>query len=137
MGNKDATSFVAQFTHNAMRIVIGFLFLLHGLEKLFGMFGADPVELISRLGVAGLLEAVGGALILLGLFTRPVAFILAGEMAFAYFTAHLPRGLVPLMNGGERAVFYSWVFLFFAANGAGVFSLDRLFRARRGSREAG
>lgn len=137
MGNKDASSVVAQFTHNAMRIVIGFLFLLHGLEKLFGMFGREPVELISRLGAAGLLEAVGGALILLGLFTRPVAFILSGEMAFAYFTAHLPRGLVPLMNGGERAVFYSWVFLFFAANGAGVFSLDRLLRARRGSREAG
>ena len=95
------------------------------------------MELLSRLGAAGLLEAIGGALILLGLFTRPVAFILAGEMAVAYFTAHLPRGFWPLMNGGERAVFYCWVYLFFAANGAGAFSLDRLIRARRRSREAG
>ena len=137
MGKEGANSGVAHFTHNAMRIVVGLLFWLHGLEKLFGMFGREEVELMSRLGAAGLLEAGGGALILLGLFTWPVAFILAGEMAVAYFTAHMPRGLMPLMNGGERAVFYSWVFLFFAANGAGAFSLDGLIRARRRSREAG
>ncbi len=138
MGKEGASSGVAQLTHNAMRIVVGLLFWLHGLEKLFGIFGrGEPVELISRLGAAGLLEAGGGALILLGLFTRPVAFILAGEMAVAYFTAHMPRGFLPLMNGGERAVFYSWVFLFFAANGAGAFSLDGLIRARRRSQEGG
>ena len=138
MGNEGASSGVAQFTHSAMRIVVGLLFWLHGIEKLFGILGREePVELLSRLGAAGLLEAIGGALILLGLFTRPVAFILAGEMAVAYFTAHLPRGFWPLMNGGERAVFYCWVYLFFAANGAGAFSLDRLIRARRRSREAG
>ncbi len=138
MGNEGASSGVAQFTHSAMRIVVGLLFWLHGIEKLFGILGQEePVELLSRLGAAGLLEAIGGALILLGLFTRPMAFILAGEMAVAYFTAHLPRGFWPLMNGGERAVFYCWVYLFFAANGAGAFSLDRLIRARRRSREAG
>ena len=138
MGNEGASSGVAQFTHSAMRIVVGLLFWLHGIEKLFGLLGPEePVALLSRLGAAGLLEAIGGALILLGLFTRPVAFILAGEMAVAYFTAHLPRGFWPLMNGGERAVFYCWVYLFFAANGAGAFSLDRLIRARRRSREAG
>lgn len=137
MGKEGANSGMAQLTHTAMRIVVGLLFWFHGIEKLFGMFGREePVELVSRLGAAGLLEAGGGALILLGLFTRPVAFILAGEMAVAYFTAHMPRGFLPLMNGGERAVFYSWVFLFFAANGAGAFSLDGLIRARRRSQEA-
>lgn len=137
MGMESVRSGVAQFTHNTLRIVVGFLFLLHGLEKLFGMFGFDePVELMSRLGAAAVIEAVGGPLIMLGLFTRPVAIILAGEMAVAYFTAHMPRGPWPIMNAGERAVFYCWVYLFFAANGAGAFSLDAL-RARRRSRGAG
>ena len=83
---------------------MGFLFWLHGLQKLFGMFGFDePVELMSRIGAAAVIETVGGPLIILGLFTQPVAFILAGEMAVAYFTAHMPKGLWPIMNGGERA----------------------------------
>ena len=83
---------------------MGFLFWLHGLQKLFGMFGFDePVELMSRIGAAAVIETVGGPLIILGLFTRPVVFILAGEMAVAYFTAHMPKGLWPIMNGGERA----------------------------------
>lgn len=100
---------------------MGFLFWLHGLQKLFGMFGFDePVELMSRIGAAAVIETVGGPLIILGLFTQPVAFILAGEMAVAYFTAHMPKGLWPIMNGG----------------GAGSFSLDGLW-ARRRSREAG
>ena len=138
MENEGARSGVAHFTHNAMRIVVGFLFWLHGLEKLFGMFGRDePVELMSRLGAASVIETIGGALIILGLFTRPVAFILAGEMAVAYFTSHMPRGPWPIMNAGERAAFYCWAYLFFAANGAGAFSLDGLLRARRRSRVAG
>ena len=84
---------------------MGFLFWLHGLQKLFGMFGFDePVELMSRIGAVAVIETVGGPLIILGLFTRPVAFILAGEMAGAYFTAHMPKGLWAIMNGGERAV---------------------------------
>ncbi len=137
METESMRSGVAQFTHNALRIVVGFLFWLHGLEKRFGIFGFDePVELMSRMGAAAVIETVGGPLIILGLFTRPVAFILAGEMAVAYFTAHMPRGLWPIMNAGERAVFYCWVYLFFAANGAGAFSLDGLW-ARRRSREAG
>jgi putative oxidoreductase len=81
--------------------VVGFLFWLHSLQKLFGMFGFDePVEFMSRIGAAAVIETVGGPLIILGLFTRPVAFILAGEMAVAYFTAHMPKGLWPIMNGG-------------------------------------
>lgn len=138
MENEGARSGVAHFTHNAMRIVVGFLFWLHGLQKLFGILGRDePVELMTRLGAAGVLETVGGALIILGLFTRPVAFILAGEMAVAYFTVHMPRSLWPIMSGGEGPAFYCWTFLFFAANGAGAFSLDGLLRARRRSRVGG
>ncbi len=138
MENEGARTGVAHFTHNTMRIVVGFLFWLHGLQKLFGILGwGEPVELTSRLGAAGVIETVGGALIMLGLFTRPVAFILAGEMAVAYFTAHLPRGFWPIMSRGELPALYCWVYLFFAANGAGAFSLDGLLRARRRSREAG
>jgi len=137
MENQGARWGVPHFTHNAMRIVVGFLFWLHGLQKVFGILGRDePVDLASRIGAAGVIETVGGALIILGLFTRPVAFVLAGEMAVAYFTAHLPRGFWPIMNGGEAAVFFCWTFLFFAANGAGAFSLDGLFGARRRSRLA-
>ncbi len=137
MENEGARTGMAHFTHNALRIVVGFLFWLHGLQKMFGVLGRDePVELMTRIGAAGVLETVGGAMIILGLFTRPVAFVLAGEMAVAYFTAHLPRGFWPVMNGGEAAVFFCWVFVFFAANGAGEFSLDGLLRARRRSRIA-
>ena len=138
MENEGARAGVAHFTHNTLRIVVGLLFWLHGLQKMFGVLGwGEPVEFASRFGVAGVLEAIGGPLIILGLFTRPVAFLLAGEMAFAYFTAHLPRGFWPVMNGGERPALYCWAFLFFAANGAGAFSLDGLLRARRRLRIGG
>ncbi len=138
MENEGARTGVAHFTHNAMRIVVGFLFWLHGLQKLFGILGRDePVELMSWLGAAGVIESIGGVLIILGLFTRPVAFILAGEMAIAYFRVHMPRDLWPIMNRGELSALYCWTYLFFAANGAGAFSLDGLLRARRRSRVAG
>ncbi|MCH7892568.1 MAG: DoxX family protein, partial [Gemmatimonadetes bacterium] len=91
----------------------------------------------SRIGAAAVIETIAGPLIILGLFTRPVAFILAGEMAVAYFSVHMPRSLWPIMSGGERPAFYCWTFLFFAANGAGAFSLDGLLRARRRSRVGG
>jgi putative oxidoreductase len=112
-----------------LRIVVGYLYLSHGSAKLLGiphvkMF--ENVQLFSLMGFAGVLELVGGALILIGLFTRPAAFILSGEMAFAYFMAHASRGtpLVPSLNGGELAVVYCFVFLFFAAAGAGAWSVD-------------
>jgi putative oxidoreductase len=88
-----------------------------------------PVELFSLIGLAGVLELFGGALLLVGLFTRPVAFILSGEMAFAYFMAHAPRGFWPILNGGELAALYSFVFLYLAAAGGGPWSLDRLRHA--------
>ena len=114
----------------ALRIVAGYLFVQHGTAKLFGvphvaMF--DHLNLMSLLGLAGVLELVGGALVLLGLFTRAAAFILSGEMAVAYFTAHASHGnvLLPTLNQGEAAVLYCFVFLFLAVAGGGAWSVDR------------
>ncbi|MGH7504689.1 MAG: DoxX family protein [Longimicrobiales bacterium] len=122
--------------HGLLRIVAGFTFWQHGAQKLLGWFGGfgpdgGTAELASRFGVAGVLEFFGGILIVLGLLTRPVAFILAGEMAVAYFTAHLPRGFWQMQNGGEPPTLYAFIFLFLAAAGAGALSLDRLLSSRR------
>ncbi len=116
---------------SVLRIIVGFLYIQHGMSKLLGFPVAfpRPIELFSLLGLAGILELFGGALILAGLFTRPVAFILSGEMAIAYFMAHAPKGFWTLMNGGEAAVFYCFVFLYLAAAGAGPWSVDRLRNA--------
>ena len=115
--------------HALLRIVAAYLFLQHGTAKLFGvphvaMF--DHVQLASLIGVAGILELVGGALILIGLFTRIAAFLLSGEMAVAYFMAHASQGhfLTPMLNEGELAVLYCFVFLFLAASGPGAWSVD-------------
>lgn len=110
--------------HGVMRIVVGFLFWTHGAQKLLGWLGGDQAELLSRFGAAGVLEFFGGILIMLGLFTRPTAFILSGQMAVAYFWIHVARGFWPWANGGELAVLYSFVFLFLAAAGGGALSLD-------------
>ncbi len=119
------------------RIVIAFLFFTHGGQKLFGWFGRDEtVELFSRMGVAGVLEVFGGLLLALGLFTRPVAFILSGQMAVAYFWIHGQSGLLPWVNGGELAAIYCWIFLIFAAAGPGSFSLDGLIRSKKVSKGA-
>lgn len=112
---------------SVFRIILGMLFLAHGLVKLFGYpVGAQPgqVPLVSLFGLAGVLELVGGAAIVLGLFTRPVAFLLSGQMAVAYFMAHASQGFLPILNGGELAIIYSFAFLYFAAAGAGPWSLD-------------
>jgi putative oxidoreductase len=109
-----------------LRIVTAVLFLQHGTAKLFGfphvaMF--DGLKLLSLMGVAGALELAGGFLLLLGIFTRPVAFILSGEMAFAYFLAHAQKSIFPIQNQGELAALYCFVFLYLAAAGGGAFSL--------------
>lgn len=110
-----------------LRIAAGFLFFQHGLPKLFGGFGRSaPFELMSQMGLAGVIEVVGGSLIALGLFTSPVAFIASGEMAVAYFQAHAPRGFWPIVNNGELAALYCFVFLYFAAAGSGKWSLDSI-----------
>lgn len=117
----------SSYIYALLRIVAGFLFFQHGLPKLFGGFGRQaPAELMSQMGLAGIIEVVGGALIGIGLFTSPVALIASGEMAVAYFQAHLPRGFWPVTNGGELAALYCFVFLYFAAVGSGKWSVDAL-----------
>ena len=114
----------------------GLLFMAHGTQNLFG-FPAGPkprrtLPLTSLMGFAGVLEFVGGLLLLLGLFTRPVAFVLSGMMAVAYFMRHAGRGFWPATNGGELAALYCFVFLYFVFAGGGPWSLDRLLRRGRG-----
>ena len=118
-----------------LRIVAGSLFLLSGSAKLFGFPGGrPPVELFSQMGIGGLLELFGGALIALGLFTRPVAFVLSGEMAVAYLQFHAPDSPFPQMNGGIGAVLYCFLFLYLAFEGAGAWSVDDWIARHRRSR---
>jgi len=110
-----------------LRIVTAFMFIQHGSAKLFQIPHVpmlEGVRLMSLIGFAGILEVTGGFLLLIGLFTRPVAFILSGEMAFAYFIAHAPHGFLPLLNGGEMAVEWCFVFLYLWAAGPGAWSVD-------------
>ena len=107
-----------------LRLVAGLAFAEHGAQKLFGVLGSRAMPLMSQMGLAGIIEFVGGILIALGLFTTPVAFIASGEMAWAYFQQHAPRGLWPIQNGGEPAVLYCFIFLYIAAVGSGKISLD-------------
>ena len=113
-----------------LRIVAGYTFSLHGYQKFFGMFGGlggNKAELMSQMGLAGVLETFGGALIILGLFTRPTAFILSGQMAVAYFLVHMPTSFAfPILNGGEITVLYCFFFLWLASTGPGAWSIDAL-----------
>ncbi|HKY09647.1 MAG TPA: DoxX family protein [Candidatus Binatia bacterium] len=112
-----------------MRIVAGFLFLCHGLQKVFGLFGGvngAAAPLFSLLGIAGLLELIAGALIAVGLLTVPAAFIASGQMAVAYFIAHFPMRFWPIENDGVEAVLYCFVFLYIATRGGGIWSVECL-----------
>jgi len=125
---------VASYLQGLLRIVSAIVFMLHGTQKLFGFPSATPLppsRMLSLLGAAGILEVCGGALMALGLFTRPVAFVLSGEMAVAYFRQHAPRGLWPILNGGELAVLLCFLWLFFSAAGPGRISVDTLIRKKR------
>lgn len=132
-------AFLAEWTpraHAVLRIVTAYLFLLHGSAKLFGMPHVamfDNLQLFSLIGVAGLIEVVGGLLVLIGLFTRPAAFVMSGQMAVAYFMGHASKGspLVPMMNQGESAVLFCFIFLYLAVAGAGAWSVDAM-RGRSG-----
>ena len=117
---------------SVLRIVAGFLFMAHGTQKWLGfpVPRASPTVLWSLSGVAGLLELVGGFLLLLGLFTRPVAFVLSGLMAFAYFIAHAPQDFWPIVNRGELSVLYCFLFLYLAAAGGGPWSVDSWLRRK-------
>lgn len=124
----------APVLRSALRIVAAVSFIAHGTQKLFGAPAAqprDPVELFSWFGAAGVLETFGGLLMLVGLFSRPAAFILAGEMAVAYFRVHAPQGFWPILNGGELATLYGFIWLYFAAAGPGPLSLDAIFERRK------
>jgi putative oxidoreductase len=128
--------------HTLLRVMTGLLFMQHGLQKLFGLLldpsrpWSGPPPLFSQFWFAGVLETFGGALIVLGLFTRPVAFLLAGEMAVAYFQAHAPRHFFPVLNGGENVVLFCFVYLYLFAVGAGPYSVDAVLR-RRGTASGG
>jgi putative oxidoreductase len=119
---------------SVLRIVAAFVFMLFGTMKLFAwpgsLHGGRPVELVSQMGFAGVLEFVGGLLLLVGAFTRPVAFVLAGEMAVAYFQAHLPKGFWPTLNGGVNAALFCFIWLYFSSAGAGPWSVDAKVRRR-------
>ncbi|HBL30054.1 MAG TPA: DoxX family protein [Acidobacteria bacterium] len=108
-----------------LRCVAGFLFLFHGLQKILGLIGGEAVPVGSLAWVAGMIELVGGLLILIGLFASWAAFLSSGLMAVAYFMAHQPRGTWPVENGGELAALYAFVFLYIAARGSGSFSVAR------------
>jgi putative oxidoreductase len=129
VASSTRTMMLGPYTHAALRIGAGLLFMQHGLQKLFGMFGGvgpngASVPLVSQFGLAGILETFGGLLIVLGLLTRPVALLVALEMLVAYFQFHFPQGGMPIENRGELPLLFMLVWLFFAGNGAGPFSLD-------------
>jgi len=130
---KDASE-AASWTPRVLsvfRAVVGLLFLSHGLVKLFGFpAGAQPgiVPLYGLLGLAALLELIGGTVVLIGLFTRPVAFVLSGQMAVAYFMVHAPQGPFPVSNGGEPAILYCFAFLLLSTTGAGAWSVDNYLK---------
>jgi putative oxidoreductase len=140
---------------SVLRIIAAFMLIQHGAQKLFGVPAAPPPPqqaaqqnaqqqpaaqkpsgMPPMMLVAGALELFGGLLFLFGLFTRPVAFLLSGELAVAYFTAHAPHGFWPLLNQGELAALYSFLFLYFAVAGGGEWSIDRVWRRDRHAREA-
>ncbi|GAA4424809.1 DoxX family protein [Pontibacter saemangeumensis] len=113
------------YLYAILRIVSGLLYAMHGSQKLFGWPGDKPaVELVSLMGLAGIIELVGGLLIMIGLLTTWAAFIASGQMAAAYFIAHAPQAALPLLNGGELAVIYCFLFLYIASKGAGIWSVD-------------
>lgn len=116
-----------------LRIVTAFLFMQHGTQKIFGFPAPQRSEfdLFSLSGVAGTLEVVGGALLLVGLFTRPVAFLLSGLMAFAYFIAHAPKSFWPILNGGELAAMWAFLFLYLSFVGGGEWSIDHIRTSNR------
>jgi putative oxidoreductase len=115
---------------SVLRIMTGLLFIEHGTQKFFGFPGPGPA-LSPLVFVQGILELGGGFLLLIGLFTRPVAFILAGDMAVAYFIAHAPRGFFPTLNGGQLAILFCFVFLYLFVAGGGVWSIDAQLSSRR------
>jgi putative oxidoreductase len=133
------TFFMARFTEGALallRVVSALMLMQHGVQKMFGLLlppdrAAQPFELLSQRGLAGVLEVFGALLLAIGLFTRPVAFVLSGLMAFAYFIGHAEDGFWPILNRGELAALYCFLFFYFSARGGGPYSVDALLQRRR------
>jgi len=123
---QKALAALAPYFYVALRVAAGLAFAQHGAQKLFGLLGGQAVALSSQRGLAGIIEFVGGIMIALGLFTTPVAFIASGEMAWAYFQNHAPKGAWPIQNGGELAVLYCFIFLYLSALGSGKLSIDSI-----------
>jgi putative oxidoreductase len=120
------------FSLSLLRAVAGFTFAIYGSQLLFGLFGGSgPQAWFTLMWFAGVLEFLGGLLLVLGLFTRAVAFVLSGEMAFAFFLAHFPKGWNPVLNGGETSVLFCFIFLYLSTAGAGALSVDRLLQQPR------
>lgn len=129
---------IKEFAYLLLRVVTGLLFFQHGGQKILGWFGGIPPEHAGTLTtIAGILEFFGGLAIMIGLFTRPVAFVLSGLMAVAYFMAHQKDGFWPIENHGELAVLYCFIFLYMSARGAGELSVDGLIKGKRGREAAG
>lgn len=126
----------SSYIYAILRIVTGFMFMVHGTQKLFSWPPPDHAGSAEGLIlVAGIIELVGGLLVMVGFFAAIAAFISSGLMAVAYFMAHQPKGALPIMNGGELAVLYCFVFLYIASRGSGVWSIDSIFRRSGGSSE--
>ena len=122
---KPLLSRVESPVYALLRIVAGFMFALHGAQKLFGVLGGRQAELFTQMWIAGVIELVGGLLVGVGFFTSAVAFVCSGQMAVAYWTVHAPQSGWPIRNNGELAALYCFVFLYIAARGAGRWSVDR------------
>lgn len=120
-----ASSRLSDVGYLLLRVVVGLSFAQHGAQKLLGLLGGTRVALVSQLGLAGIIELVAGLLVALGIFPRWAALVACGEMAYAYLTVHAPHGLWPIVNRGELAVLYCFVFLYIAAHGGGRFSVTK------------
>ncbi len=137
MRNQRVDSFFGRWAprvFSILRIITGLLFFEHGTSKVFhfpyiSMLAGTKIS--SLIGISGILELVGGGLLTLGLLTRPAAFVISGEMAVAYFMAHAPKSFFPVVNQGELAIVYCFLFLYFAVAGGGPLSLDALFKKRK------
>ena len=135
-GAMSSRSGAPAFVLSLLRFVAGLSFMQHGLSKLFGFPAAAPAHMTSLVVAAAIIEVLGGLLVCVGLFARLAAFIMSGEMAIAYFTVHFPKSFFPILNGGDLAIMYCFVFFYIAVAGGGAWSLDRLIAGPR-SRLAG
>ena len=132
MSLEDRLNQLSPYVLSIMRIMVALLFFSHGLSKIIGFPGATVPFGLTLHWFSGAIEFVGGGLLALGLFSRSAAFIMSGEMAFAYFLAHAPRGFFPQLNGGDAAILYCFIFFFFVFAGGGPWSLDAVWKSRAG-----